>query len=127
MKRISFFSWSLMLAVLVSGLVVTGCESDDEEKEFILVGKSYGGDMGNNVYRKWTFISNTKYVEDVNWDNYDLSPEYGTYELVLKNNGEPSHVILTGDKDKDIWIGYFVSQDKFYIEYSFKEYFYLIK
>lgn len=32
MKRISFFSWSLMLAVLVSGLVVTGCESDDEEK-----------------------------------------------------------------------------------------------
>lgn len=33
MKRISFFSWSLMLAVLVSGLVVTGCSEDEEEKE----------------------------------------------------------------------------------------------
>lgn len=30
MKRISFFNWSLMLVVLVSGLVVTGCSEDEE-------------------------------------------------------------------------------------------------
>ena len=30
MKRISFFSWSLMLVVLVSGLVLTGCSEDEE-------------------------------------------------------------------------------------------------
>lgn len=34
MKRISFFSWSLMLVVLVSGLFVTGCSEDDGEESF---------------------------------------------------------------------------------------------
>ena len=34
MKRISFFNWSLMLVVLVSGLVVTGCSEDEEEDFF---------------------------------------------------------------------------------------------
>ena len=31
MKRISFFSWSLMLAVLVLGLVMAGCSEDEED------------------------------------------------------------------------------------------------
>lgn len=50
MKRISFFSWSLMLAVLVSGLVVTGCESDDDEGFNYPMETLYGTWVGTGIY-----------------------------------------------------------------------------
>lgn len=50
MKRISFFSWSLMLAVLVSGLIVTGC-SEDEDNEFNYPMETlYGTWIGTGIY-----------------------------------------------------------------------------
>lgn len=71
MKRISFFSWSLMLAVLVSGLVVTGCESDESKIE--------------KSYRQWVYenIDDPSTLKEiVSIDIEDTISLYGEYNLV---------------------------------------------
>lgn len=50
MKRISFFNWSLMLVVLVSGLVVTGCSEDEEDKFDYPMEALYGTWVGTGIY-----------------------------------------------------------------------------
>ena len=50
MKRISFFSWSLMLVVLVSGLVFTGCSEDEEDKFNYPLETLYGTWIGTGIY-----------------------------------------------------------------------------
>lgn len=63
MKRISFFSWSLMLVVLVSGLVFTGCSEDDEEKFDYPMETLYGTWEGTGIYME----SNNKWIDPSNW------------------------------------------------------------
>lgn len=50
MKRINFFNWSLMLVVLVSGLVVTGCSEDEEDKFNYPLETLYGTWIGTGIY-----------------------------------------------------------------------------
>lgn len=97
MKRISFFSWSLMLAVLVSGLVVTGCSEDEnmaitepEEVEFTLdYSFAESGSMtratGSEIYA--TFYD--KYIK-----TKVLTPK--TYSLTFKNKVTNAIATLKG-------------------------------
>ena len=80
MKRISFFSWSLMLVVLVSGLVFTGCSEDEEETPMDKV-------LTNVEGSKWSAVHNGGY--------FNLSFKNGHYTLTYDYGGTSSSVIGT--------------------------------